>query len=74
VSPCGPSGPSGPCGPAISIETPTETALAAKIAITIPAINFPIVIETAAIALTPKKRHVKFLFKSCISQQGFFFF
>jgi hypothetical protein len=34
------------------METPTETALEAKIAITIPAINLLIVIETAAIALT----------------------
>jgi hypothetical protein len=37
------------------METPAETALAAKIAITIPAINFPIVIETAAIAFTRKE-------------------
>jgi hypothetical protein len=34
------------------METPAEIALEAKIAMTIPAINFPIVIETAAIVLT----------------------
>jgi hypothetical protein len=34
------------------METPAETALETKMAITIPAINFPIVIETAAIAFT----------------------
>jgi hypothetical protein len=55
------------------METPAETALAAKIAITIPAMNFPIVMETAAIALTPKHDVTKFLFKSCISQKVFFF-
>jgi hypothetical protein len=53
VSPCGPSGPSGPA--ANIIEAPTEIALEAKIAITIPATNFPIVIETAAIFITSKK-------------------
>jgi hypothetical protein len=38
------------------METPAETALAAKIAITIPAMNLPIVIETAvAIVLTKKE-------------------
>jgi hypothetical protein len=50
VSPCGPSGPSGPA--ASILEAATEMALAAKIAITIPAINLPVLKDTAAIALT----------------------
>jgi hypothetical protein len=40
------------------METPAETALAAKIAITIPAISFPIVIETAAAIVLTKKELV----------------
>ncbi len=52
-SPCDLVSPCGPCCPVIRIvETPTEIALAAKMAITIPATNFPIVIETGAITLT----------------------
>lgn len=51
VSPVAPCGPYGPSGPAANIvEAPTAIALEAKIAITIPAINLPIVIETAAIS------------------------
>jgi hypothetical protein len=49
VSPCGPSG---PCGRGTNIETPTEITLAANTAITMPAMNFPIEKETAAIFLT----------------------
>jgi hypothetical protein len=48
-----PCGPISPCGPTANMEeAPTAIALDAKIAITIPAINLPIVIETAAIFLT----------------------
>jgi hypothetical protein len=62
MSPRGPSGPSGPA--ANIIEAPTEIALAAKIAITIPAINLPIVIETAAIFLTQKHNINQIVFNS----------
>jgi hypothetical protein len=63
VSPVSPFGLSGPCGPTANmVEAPTATALEAKMAITITAINLLIVIVKATIYSPPETQYYSKLF------------